>query len=106
GPATAARLHEPAGIALDGDGNLFISDVVNATVRRVSPTASRLAVLTPPPGAAPAGSPFTVSVAVQDPGGNTVAGYDGAVSVALGDGSPARAALAGHTTVPAVNGVA
>src|SRR5439155_1311553 len=35
GPATAAELMGPSGVALDGAGNLFIADTGNARVRRV-----------------------------------------------------------------------
>ena len=35
GPATAARLFFPAGVAVDGAGNLFIADQYNARVRKV-----------------------------------------------------------------------
>ncbi|MGI8781233.1 MAG: NHL repeat-containing protein [Solirubrobacteraceae bacterium] len=35
GPATAARLSFPRGIALDADGNLLIADRTNARIRRV-----------------------------------------------------------------------
>ncbi|HWY67012.1 MAG TPA: PKD domain-containing protein [Terriglobales bacterium] len=35
GPATNARLNTPTGIAVDGNGNLFIADTGNAVVRRV-----------------------------------------------------------------------
>jgi len=35
GPATKAELHEPAGIALDEAGNLFIADMQNHRIRRV-----------------------------------------------------------------------
>jgi len=35
GPATAANLHFPEGIALDSVGNLFISDTVNRRIRKV-----------------------------------------------------------------------
>ena len=35
GPATAARLDFPVGVALDGAGNLFIADASNGRVRRV-----------------------------------------------------------------------
>ena len=37
GPATRARLNEPVGIALDGDGNLYIADRDNDVVRKVDP---------------------------------------------------------------------
>ncbi|MCA1570317.1 MAG: SMP-30/gluconolactonase/LRE family protein, partial [Chloroflexi bacterium] len=35
GPATAARLHHPHGLALDSSGNLFIADQGNQRIRRV-----------------------------------------------------------------------
>ena len=35
GPATAARLYLPAGVALDGAGNLYIADYWNHRIRRV-----------------------------------------------------------------------
>ena len=35
GPATAAALYNPTGVALDGAGNLFILDQANSRIRRV-----------------------------------------------------------------------
>ncbi|MDG3002361.1 SMP-30/gluconolactonase/LRE family protein [Paludisphaera mucosa] len=35
GPATAAKLDEPYGMAIDGDGNLYFADRLNRRVRRV-----------------------------------------------------------------------
>src|SRR5439155_20751462 len=35
GPATAAELGTPVGVALDGAGNLFIADYYNYRIRRV-----------------------------------------------------------------------
>ena len=40
GPATAAQLNSPAGLALDGEGNLYIADTGNNRVRRLSPTGA------------------------------------------------------------------
>ncbi|MCL4796870.1 MAG: hypothetical protein KJZ84_20060 [Bryobacteraceae bacterium] len=37
GPATAAGLHHPRGLAVDASGNVYISDVDNHRIRRVSP---------------------------------------------------------------------
>lgn len=37
GPATAARLNSPTGLALDTAGNLYIADSNNNVIRRVSP---------------------------------------------------------------------
>lgn len=36
GPATQAQLFQPRGLALDGQGNLYIADVSNSVVRRVA----------------------------------------------------------------------
>jgi sugar lactone lactonase YvrE len=40
GPAVAARLNSPSGIALDAAGNLYVADRANNRVRRVSPDGS------------------------------------------------------------------
>ena len=37
GPATGASLDDPEHVAVDGSGNLFISDVLNNRIRKVSP---------------------------------------------------------------------
>ncbi len=37
GPATSAQLNTPEGIALDSAGNLYIADLLNGSVRKVSP---------------------------------------------------------------------
>ena len=37
GPAIAARVHTPSGLAVDAAGDLFIADAGNHVVRRVSP---------------------------------------------------------------------
>jgi sugar lactone lactonase YvrE len=37
GPATAALLYQPYGVTLDKEGNLYISDVGNRRIRKVSP---------------------------------------------------------------------
>jgi streptogramin lyase len=39
GPATAAKLANPAGLAVDSEGNLFISEYVNNRIRRVDAKA-------------------------------------------------------------------
>src|SRR6266498_3638770 len=37
GPATSARLYAPAGVAVDGNRNVYIADQQNGRVRKVSP---------------------------------------------------------------------
>ena len=39
GPAVAAQLNRPAGVALDGAGNLYIADSGNDRIRRLTPAA-------------------------------------------------------------------
>ena len=45
GPATAAQLEFPRGIALDALGNLFIADTVNHLIRRVDATTGVIATV-------------------------------------------------------------
>ncbi len=40
GPADAARLHAPAGIALDDAGNSYIADTANHRIRKITPAGS------------------------------------------------------------------
>jgi len=40
GPAAAARLNSPQGVAVDGQGNLYITDTLNYTIRMVSPSGN------------------------------------------------------------------
>lgn len=45
GPALAASLNAPAGLALDGDGNLLIADWLNNRVRRVDLTTGSISTV-------------------------------------------------------------
>ena len=135
GPATAAQLNVPVGVALDPAGNLYIADQGNSRIRKVTPggTISTYAG-TDTPGFSGDGGPATaaqlnvpVGVAV-DPAGNlyiadsgssrirkvgpggtisTYAGGGGGTPGFLGDGGPATAAYlnnpVGVTLDPAGN---
>lgn len=41
GPAAKARLHFPTGLGLDGKGNLYVVDSVNARIRRIEGVAAK-----------------------------------------------------------------
>ena len=41
GTGTAARFDNPAGVAVDGSGNLYVVDTVNCTIRKIAPRRSR-----------------------------------------------------------------
>jgi uncharacterized protein (TIGR03437 family) len=45
GPATQAELNQPAGVAVDGAGNLYITDLGNFRIRRVSAADGRMSTL-------------------------------------------------------------
>jgi len=40
GPASAARFYRPSGLAVDDQGNLFIADTGNRTVRKITPAGT------------------------------------------------------------------
>ena len=91
GPASSAQLNTPAGLALDSQGNLYISDSQNHRLRRIEnklPTASF--TLSPASGTAP----LTASVdgsASADPDGQVTA-----YAWEFGDGGTANTAKATH----------
>jgi sugar lactone lactonase YvrE len=83
GPATAARLNVPAAIALDRQGNLYIADLRNHAVRKVSPEGSISTVAgTGKPGFDGDGSSATMAH-LREPGG-VVCSPDGSVFIADG----------------------
>ncbi len=45
GPATQARLSSPSGVAVDGQGNVFIADFGNNVVRRVAASTGTIATI-------------------------------------------------------------
>jgi PKD repeat protein len=91
GPAISAQLKDPLGVAVDGEGSVYIADADNQRVRKVTnglPTASF--TVSPSSGAAP----LTVSVdgsGSSDPGGAITAH-----AWEFGDGGTATGATASH----------
>lgn len=50
GPATAAQVTSPSGIALDGAGNLYIADTGSNTIRRVDAASGNIVTIAGTPG--------------------------------------------------------
>jgi sugar lactone lactonase YvrE len=70
GPATAARLNEPYGLAVDRVGNLFVSDRLNHRIRRVdTKTGTISTVAGPDTEATLAPSEPSVNLDLRDAGG-------------------------------------
>ncbi|WP_261569417.1 protein kinase domain-containing protein [Frankia gtarii] len=84
GPAVAAQLNQPAGIALDNRGDLYIADTFNHRIRRVDPRG----IITTVAG-------IKDHFIVGDP-----VGYSGA---GAGDGGPAIAAPLSYPTAVATD---
>jgi RHS repeat-associated protein len=81
GPATAARLHNPNGVALGPDGSLFIGDLVNNRIRHVGPGGIiTTAAGTDPAGFSGDGGP-AAAAQLQNPHGVAV-GPDGSLFIA------------------------
>jgi hypothetical protein len=64
GPATAAQLYDPEGIALDSAGDLFIADTFNNAVREVTPNGIISTVVN---SAGPSGAPPLPGAEVSGP---------------------------------------
>jgi uncharacterized protein (TIGR03437 family) len=91
GPASAARLNAPYGMALDGAGNLYIADLGNNRVRRIDPDGT----ITTVAGSEMLESPRNVafdgagSLFVSEFSGQRIRriGLDGAVVTVAGNGT-------------------
>jgi hypothetical protein len=84
-PATSAKLFDPAGVAVDGSGNLLIADLLNSRVRVVAESTGTFYGI-----AMTAGDIYTVA-------GDGTAGFSG-------DGGPATHAALGQPTAVAADG--
>ena len=73
GPATAAELNKPRGVALDSMGNIYIADSANQVIREVSAATGVITTVAGngTPGYAGDGGPAT-SAALNDPAGLAV----------------------------------
>jgi len=49
GPALSGQLDEPADVAVDGDGNIYIADLGNGLIRKLIPDAEEPPPVIPPP---------------------------------------------------------
>jgi uncharacterized repeat protein (TIGR01451 family) len=72
GPAVLARLNRPAGVALDGAGNLLLADSSNDRIRRVELEADLGITKDDGRANAPVGGPIEYTVAVTNYGPGTV----------------------------------
>ena len=87
GPATAASLNQPAGFAVDGQGNLYIADVRNSRIRKVDTNGIITTVAgTGQPGYSGDGGPAASArisyngSLTYTTGGHTPAQYEGGIA--------------------------
>ena len=116
GPATAAELSAPAGIAVDASGNLYITDQRNSRIREVSSGviatvagngAPGISGDNGPPTDAQLNTPYGVAVDnagslyIADWAGNNVRKVsNGVISTVAGNGTPGLAATTGRLRWP------
>ncbi|MEO7919770.1 MAG: hypothetical protein ABIT01_09930, partial [Thermoanaerobaculia bacterium] len=121
GPATAAKLNFPAGVALDSSGNIFIADSGNNRIRKVSATGVITTVAgNGTKGSSGDGGPATAAalanptgVAVDSAGSIFIAETDGhrirkvsaagVISTLAGTGTPAFSGDGGPATTAALD---
>ena len=79
GPATAALLDQPRGVAIDPEGNLYIAEYFNNTVRKVTAATGIITTI----AGSPVGGYSTHGSYAGDGGQATAALFDGVEGVAL-----------------------
>ncbi len=90
--------------AQDASGNVSFPSKVDQFVS-TTPRPTRLAIIGEPAAYVGPGSPFSLTVAVEDAAGNTFAGYSGSISLTLARG-PGGAHLGGVFMATVSNGMA
>jgi streptogramin lyase len=93
------------GITTGPDGNLWYTDTGTNSIGVATLASSQLVVAQQPPTSVTAGSPFGLTVDVDDSSGNLESSFNGTVTVALAT-NPSGATLGGTLTVTANQGVA
>jgi sugar lactone lactonase YvrE len=104
GPATAAMLHGPWGVAVDGSGNVYIADQYNNRIRRVSASGTITTVAgTGATGFSGDGGPAT-SAALSNPQGVSVNASGDVFICDIGNSRIRRVSASGTITTVAGNG--
>jgi len=124
GPATAARISRPDGVAVDGAGNAYFSDYTNNRVRKIAPNGTLTTVVgtgaagfTGDGGAAVTAEIWGPEQVAVDPSGNLFIcfGYspnirkvdtNGIITTIAGNGSQGYSGDNGPATLAALNGPA
>ena len=106
GPATAATIQKPSGVAVEGLNNVYIADSGNNCIRRVDATTGIITTVAGT-GVAGAGGDMGPAITAQlsNPLGVTV-DRDGTIVIADGDSRVRRVDTAGVITTVAGTGVA
>jgi alpha-tubulin suppressor-like RCC1 family protein/sugar lactone lactonase YvrE len=87
GTSTAARFRSPSGLALDADGNLYVADTGNSTIRKITPAG----VVTTLAGAATSNG--------DSDGTGSAARFSGPSDLALGANNTLYVADSGNHTI-------